>query len=191
MQFKLYYIYINNKKKNRTEASIPQMLFIKFYVQHSKFKSSNMRIVIQRVSHASVTIEGEVKSAIRQGYLILLGIEKSDTSEDVDWLVRKVIGLRVFDDENHVMNRSIMDINGEILVISQFTLFASYKKGNRPSWLRAAKHEISIPLYEEFCKKLSDALGKPVGTGEFGADMKVDLLNDGPVTIMMDTHNKE
>lgn len=191
MQFKLYYIYINNKKKNRTEASIPQMLFIKFYVQHSKFKSSNMRIVIQRVSHASVTIEGEVKSAIRQGYLILLGIEESDTSEDVDWLVRKVIGLRVFDDENHVMNRSIMDINGEILVISQFTLFASYKKGNRPSWLRAAKHEISIPLYEEFCKKLSDALGKPVGTGEFGAHMKVDLLNDGPVTIMMDTHNKE
>lgn len=191
MQFKLYYIYINNKKKNRTEASIPQMLFIKFYVQHSKFKSSNMRIVIQRVSHASVTIEGEVKSAIRQGYLILLGIEESDTSEDVDWLVRKAIGLRVFDDENHVMNRSIMDINGEILVISQFTLFASYKKGNRPSWLRAAKHEISIPLYEEFCKKLSDALGKPVGTGEFGADMKVDLLNDGPVTIMMDTHNKE
>lgn len=191
MQFKLYYIYINNKKKNRTEASIPQMLFTKFYVQHSKFKSSNMRIVIQRVSHASVTIEGEVKSAIRQGYLILLGIEESDTSEDVDWLVRKVIGLRVFDDENHVMNRSIMDINGEILVISQFTLFASYKKGNRPSWLRAAKHEISIPLYEEFCKKLSDALGKPVGTGEFGADMKVDLLNDGPVTIMMDTHNKE
>ena len=191
MQFKLYYIYINNKKKNSTEASIPQMLFIKFYVQHSKFKSSNMRIVIQRVSHASVTIEGEVKSAIRQGYLILLGIEESDTSEDVDWLVRKVIGLRVFDDENHVMNRSIMDINGEILVISQFTLFASYKKGNRPSWLRAAKHEISVPLYEEFCKKLSDALGKPVGTGEFGADMKVDLLNDGPVTIMMDTHNKE
>lgn len=191
MQFKLYYIYINNKKKNRTEASIPQMLFIKFYVQHSKFRSSNMRIVIQRVSHASVTIEGEVKSAIRQGYLILLGIEESDTSEDVGWLVRKVIGLRVFDDENHVMNRSIMDINGEILVISQFTLFASYKKGNRPSWLRAAKHEISVPLYEEFCKKLSDALGKPVGTGEFGADMKVDLLNDGPVTIMMDTHNKE
>lgn len=150
-----------------------------------------MRIVIQRVGHASVTIEGEVKSAIKQGYLILLGIEESDTSEDVDWLVRKVIGLRVFDDENHVMNRSIMDVNGEILVISQFTLFASYKKGKRPSWLRAAKHEISVPLYEEFCKKLSDALGKPVGTGEFGADMKVELLNDGPVTIMMDTHNKE
>ena len=150
-----------------------------------------MRIVIQRVAHASVTIEGEVKSAIKQGYLVLLGIEESDTIEDIDWLVRKVIGLRVFDDENHVMNRSIMDIDGEILVISQFTLFASYKKGNRPSWLRAAKHEISIPLYEEFCKKLSEALGKPAGTGEFGADMKVELLNDGPVTIMMDTHNKE
>ena len=191
MQFKLYYIYINNKKKNRTEASIPQMLFIIVQCSTFKVQNSNMRIVIQRVSHASVTIEGEVKSAIRQGYLILLGIEESDTSEDVDWLVRKVIGLRVFDDENHVMNRSIMDINGEILVISQFTLFASYKKGNRPSWLRAAKHEISVPLYEEFCKKLSDTLGKPVGTGEFGADMKVDLLNDGPVTIMMDTHNKE
>lgn len=191
MQFKLYYIYINNKKKNRTEASIPQNAIHKVLCSTFKVQSSNMRIVIQRVSHASVTIEGEVKSAIRQGYLILLGIEESDTSEDVDWLVRKVIGLRVFDDENHVMNRSIMDINGEILVISQFTLFASYKKGNRPSWLRAAKHEISVPLYEEFCKKLSDALGKPVGTGEFGADMKVDLLNDGPVTIMMDTHNKE
>ena len=150
-----------------------------------------MRIVIQRVAHASVTIEGEVKSAIKQGYLVLLGIEESDTTEDIDWLVRKVIGLRVFDDENHVMNRSIMDIDGEILVISQFTLFASYKKGNRPSWLRAAKHEISVPLYEEFCKKLSEALGKPVGTSEFGADMKVELLNDGPVTIMMDTHNKE
>ena len=149
-----------------------------------------MRIVIQRVSHASVTIEGEVKSAIKQGYLILFGVEESDTSEDVDWLVKKVIGLRVFDDENLVMNRSIMDINGEILVISQFTLFASYKKGNRPSWYRAAKHEISVPLYEEFCKKLSEALGKPVGTGEFGADMKVELLNDGPVTIMMDTHTK-
>src|SRR5574344_479013 len=150
-----------------------------------------MRIVIQRVAHASVTIEGEVKSAIKQGYLVLLGIEESDTSEDIDWLVRKVIGLRVFDYENGVMNKSIMDVDGNVLVISQFTLFASYKKGNRPSWLRAAKHEISVPLYESFCNKLSEALGKPVGTGEFGADMKVELLNDGPVTIMMDTHNKE
>ncbi len=147
--------------------------------------------MIQRVSHASVTIGDVVKSAINQGYLILLGIEVSDTSEDIDWLVRKVVGLRVFDDEGLVMNRSIMDVNGEVLVVSQFTLFASYKKGNRPSWLRAAKHEISVPLYEEFCRKLSEALGKPVNTGEFGADMKVSLLNDGPVTICMDTHNKE
>ncbi len=150
-----------------------------------------MRIVIQRVSRASVTIEGTVKSAIEKGYLILIGVCEEDTEEDVEWLVRKVIGLRVFDDENGVMNRSIMDVNGEILVISQFTLFASYKKGNRPSWLRAAKHEISIPLYNEFCSKLSEALGKEVGTGEFGADMKVELLNDGPVTICMDTKNKE
>ena len=150
-----------------------------------------MRIVIQRVSHASVTIEGKVKSEIQKGYLVLLGICEDDSTEDIDWLVRKVIGLRVFDDENGVMNRSIMDIDGEILVISQFTLFASYKKGNRPSWLRAAKHDISIPLYNEFCTKLSAALGKEVGTGEFGADMKVELLNDGPVTICMDTKNKE
>ncbi len=150
-----------------------------------------MRIVIQRVSKASVTIAGKVKSAIGKGYLILLGIEETDSSVDVDWLVRKVIGLRVFDDEQGVMNRSIMDAGGEVLVISQFTLFASYKKGNRPSWLRAAKHEISVPLYEEFCQKLSQELGKPVGTGEFGAYMQVELLNDGPVTICMDTKNKE
>ena len=150
-----------------------------------------MRIVIQRVSKASVTIAGKVKSAIGKGYLILLGIEETDSSADVDWLVRKVIGLRVFDDEQGVMNRSIMDAGGEVLVISQFTLFASYKKGNRPSWLRAAKHEISVPLYEEFCRKLSQELDKPVGTGEFGAYMQVELLNDGPVTICMDTKNKE
>ena len=154
-------------------------------------RKSIMRIVIQRVSKASVTIAGKVKSAIGKGYLILLGIEETDSSADVDWLVRKVIGLRVFDDEQGVMNRSIMDAGGEVLVISQFTLFASYKKGNRPSWLRAAKHEISVPLYEEFCQKLSQELGKPVGTGEFGAYMQVELLNDGPVTICMDTKNKE
>ena len=122
---------------------------------------------------------------------VLLGIEEKDSYADADGLVRKVIGLRVFDDENGVMNRSITDVGGEILVISQFTLFASYKKGNRPSWLRAAGHDISIPLYEDFCQKLSSVLGKQVGTGEFGADMKVELLNDGPVTIFMDTHNKE
>lgn len=150
-----------------------------------------MRIVIQRVTHASVTINGEVHSSIGQGYLILLGICEEDTCEDVDWLVKKVVGLRVFDDENYVMNRSIMDVNGEILVVSQFTLYASYKKGNRPSWFRAGSHEHSIPLYEAFCRQLSDAISKPVGTGEFGADMKVELLNDGPVTICMDTKNKE
>lgn len=150
-----------------------------------------MRIVIQRVQHASVTINNTVKSAIGKGFLILLGICAEDSSEDIDWLVRKVVALRVFDDENGVMNKPITDVDGEILVISQFTLFASYKKGNRPSWLRAAGHDISIPLYEEFCKKLSEALGKEVGRGEFGADMKVELLNDGPVTICMDTKNKE
>ena len=150
-----------------------------------------MRNVIQRVQHASVTIDGTVKSSIGKGLLLLLGVEESDTSEDVDWLVRKVAALRVFDDDNGVMNRSILDVQGEALVVSQFTLYASYKKGNRPSWFRAASHEISVPLYEEFCSKLSEALGKPVGTGEFGADMKVELLNDGPVTICMDTKNKE
>ena len=150
-----------------------------------------MRAVIQRVSRASVTIDGTVKSSIQGGFLILLGICEEDNLEDVDWLVHKIAGLRVFDDENHVMNRSILDVNGEILVISQFTLYASYKKGNRPSWFRAGSHEHSIPLYEAFCKQLSEAIGKPVGTGEFGADMKVELLNDGPVTICIDTKNKE
>lgn len=150
-----------------------------------------MRTVIQRVQHASVTINGSIKSSIGNGFLLLLGIEATDTSEDVDWLVKKVSALRVFDDENGVMNRSIIDVQGEALVVSQFTLYASYKKGNRPSWFRAASHDISVPLYEEFCNKLSVALGKEVGTGEFGADMKVELLNDGPVTICMDTKNKE
>ena len=150
-----------------------------------------MRIVIQRVNSASVCIDGQVKSAIGPGYLILLGVCEEDTKEDVDWLVHKVIGLRVFDDADGIMNRSIMDVGGDILVVSQFTLYASYKKGNRPSWLRAARHEVSIPLYESFCQQLSQALGKPVGTGEFGAYMKVALENDGPVTICMDTKNKE
>ena len=150
-----------------------------------------MRAVIQRVTHASVTINGQVKSAIQQGFLILLGVCDEDTMEDVEWLTKKIAALRVFDDEKHVMNRSIIDIEGEALVVSQFTLYASYKKGNRPSWFRAGSHEHSIPLYEAFCVQLSEAIGKPVGTGEFGADMKVELLNDGPVTICMDTKNKE
>ncbi len=150
-----------------------------------------MRIVIQRVSNASVTIGGQVKSKIGKGYLILLGIESSDNQEDIDWLVKKIVGLRVFDDENGVMNLPIKDVNGDIIVVSQFTLMASYKKGNRPSWLRAAPHNISIPLYNRFCETLSEAMDKHIGTGEFGADMKVELLNDGPVTICMDTKNKE
>ena len=150
-----------------------------------------MRAVIQRVSHASVTIERQVKSQIKQGFLILLGICEEDTSEDVDWLVKKIANLRVFGDENDVMNRSILEVGGTCLVVSQFTLYASYKKGNRPSWFRAGSHEHSIPLYETFCTQLSEAIGKTVGTGEFGADMKVELLNDGPVTFCMDTKNKE
>ena len=150
-----------------------------------------MRAVIQRVTHASVAIDGKVKSAIRRGFLILLGICEEDGEEDLEWLVKKVVGLRVFNDEQGVMNRSIMEVDGEALVVSQFTLYASYKKGNRPSWFRAGSHEHSIPLYEAFCRRLSEEMGKPCGTGEFGADMKVELLNDGPVTICMDTKNKE
>ena len=132
-----------------------------------------------------------MKSAIGKGFLILLGVEESDTEEDVEWLVKKVIGLRVFDDENGVMNLCIGQVDGDMLVVSQFTLYASYKKGNRPSWLRAAKHEISVPLYELFCRRLKEETGKEIGTGEFGAEMAVELVNDGPVTICMDTKNKE
>lgn len=150
-----------------------------------------MRIVIQRVNHASVTIDGICKSAIQSGFMILVGIEDTDNQEDIDWLCKKIVNLRVFDDENGVMNKSILDNGGEILVISQFTLHASTKKGNRPSYIKAAKPEVSVPLYDTFCQELSLALGKEVKTGEFGADMKVELLNDGPVTICMDTKNKE
>ena len=150
-----------------------------------------MRVVIQRVGHASVTIDGAIKSKIEKGYLVLVGIEEADNEEDIQWLSRKIVGLRVFDDENGVMNKSINDIDGEIMVISQFTLWASYKKGNRPSYLRAGSHAVTVPLSERFCTVLSETLGKPVATGEFGADMKVELLNDGPVTICMDTKNKE
>jgi D-tyrosyl-tRNA(Tyr) deacylase len=150
-----------------------------------------MRTVIQRVSKASVTINSEVKSSIGKGYLVLLGCENADTEDDIQWLAKKICGLRVFDDENGVMNKSILDTGGDILVVSQFTLWASYKKGNRPSYLRAGSHEITVPLYERFCAVLSENLGKEIYTGEFGADMKVELLNDGPVTICMDTKNKE
>ena len=150
-----------------------------------------MRVVIQRVTHASVTIEGKVKSAIGKGYLILLGIGSDDTEEDAQWLIKKIVGLRVFDDEHGVMNLSIKDVGGDILIVSQFTLMASYKKGNRPSWIHAAPHNISIPLYNRFVELMTEAMGKPVGTGEFGAMMEVDFLNDGPVTICMDTKHKE
>lgn len=150
-----------------------------------------MRAVIQRVSHASVTIDGEIRGKIGKGYLVLLGCENADTQEDINWLSHKIAGLRVFDDENGVMNKSVQDIDGEVLIVSQFTLWASYKKGNRPSYLRAGSHEVTIPLYEAFIKAMEKELGKPVATGEFGADMKVELLNDGPVTICMDTKNKE
>ena len=150
-----------------------------------------MRAVIQRVSSASVTIGGQVKSSIGMGLLVLLGVGYEDGQEDIDWLVKKISALRIFDDEAGVMNRSVVDVEGETLVVSQFTLMASTKKGNRPSYIHAAGHEIAVPLYESFCSALSEAVGKPVGTGEFGADMKVALVNDGPVTICIDTKNKE
>lgn len=150
-----------------------------------------MRVLIQRVSEASVTIDGSVKSAIGPGLLVLLGIENEDESEDINWLCKKIIQLRIFGDEEGKMNRSVQDINGDILVISQFTLHASTKKGNRPSYIKAARPEVAIPLYENFLDQLSIALGKPVGSGTFGADMKVRLLNDGPVTIWIDSRNRE
>ena len=150
-----------------------------------------MRIIIQRVRNASVTIEGQLHSAIGQGMMILVGIEDADGDDDIAFLVKKVTAMRIFDDENGVMNLSVMDVKGEVLVVSQFTLHASTKKGNRPSYIRAAKPDISIPLYEKFCSELSSILGKPVKTGVFGADMQCALINDGPVTIFMDSKNKE
>lgn len=150
-----------------------------------------MRAVVQRVSQASVSIGGNVKSAIGQGFLILVGVEEADDRSDAEWLARKIAALRVFSDADGVMNLDIRTVRGEALVVSQFTLYASYKKGNRPSWFRAAGHEHSIPLYELFCELLSAEIGRPVGTGEFGADMQVSLTNDGPVTICMDTRNRE
>lgn len=150
-----------------------------------------MRILIQRVNEASVEINGKIKSSINVGLLILVGIEEADTKEDSEWLAGKAVGLRIFDDENGVMNRSVTDIDGEILVVSQFTLHAMTKKGNRPSYIKAAKHETAIPLYEHFCTELSLKLGKEVETGTFAADMKVALVNNGPVTIWIDSKNKE
>jgi D-tyrosyl-tRNA(Tyr) deacylase len=150
-----------------------------------------MRAVIQRVTHASVTIKGEKTAEIGKGYLVLLGCENADNEEDITWLAKKICNLRVFDDENGVMNKSILDAGGDILVVSQFTLWASYKKGNRPSYLRAGSHEITIPLYNQFCDALKVEMGKDISTGVFGAEMNVRLTNNGPVTIYMDSKNKE
>ncbi|MGL2986956.1 D-aminoacyl-tRNA deacylase [Flavobacterium sp. RSSA_27] len=150
-----------------------------------------MRVVIQRVANASVTVESKVVAEIQNGLLVFVGIEEADTQEDLDWLVTKITQLRIFNDENEVMNLSVQDIGGDVLVVSQFTLHAATKKGNRPSYIKAAKPDIAIPMYERFVKALESKLGKKVPTGVFGADMKVLLLNDGPVTIQIDSKNRE
>lgn len=150
-----------------------------------------MKVVIQRVLKASVTIEGEMVASISNGLLVLLGVVDDDSQEDISWLSSKTVNLRIFEDENNVMNKSLLEVNGEILVVSQFTLHAATKKGNRPSYIKAAKPEVAIPLYETFITQLEADLGKPVQTGQFGAAMKVALINDGPVTIIIDSKNKE
>lgn len=150
-----------------------------------------MRVVLQRVEEASVIIEGKVKSSINKGILILLGIEDSDKDEDIEWLTNKIVNLRIFDDEDGIMNLSLKDIKAEVLVVSQFTLYASTKKGNRPSYIRASKPNIAIPLYEKFCSYMNNLIDKDIQTGEFGADMEVKLINDGPVTILIDSKQKE
>lgn len=150
-----------------------------------------MRAVIQRVGRASVSVRGLVRSEIGKGLLVLLGVVEEDNDEDIEWLANKIVKLRIFDDENGVMNKNVSEIQGDIIVVSQFTLMASYKKGNRPSYIRAAGHEYAVPIYNRFCERISVLNGHKVGTGEFGADMDVELLNDGPVTICMDTKNKE
>lgn len=150
-----------------------------------------MRAVTQRVQRASVVIDGELTSFIEKGMLVLIGVEDSDNQSDIDWLTKKLVNLRIFDDENGVMNRSVLETEGDVMVVSQFTLHASTKKGNRPSYIRAAKPDIAIPLYEAFCNEMELQLGKKIATGTFGADMQIELVNDGPVTILMDTKNKE
>jgi D-tyrosyl-tRNA(Tyr) deacylase len=168
---------------------VPSSFFL--VITFAALKIQTMRAAIQRVSKASVTIDGQIHSQIGEGLLVLMGIEDADTQEDIEWLSSKIVNLRIFNDENGVMNVSVKDKNGEILLVSQFTLHASTKKGNRPSYIKASKPEIAIPLYKKMIRQLSGDLGQPVKTGEFGADMKVELLNDGPVTIIMDTKNKE
>ena len=150
-----------------------------------------MRTLIQRVQHASVTIDGQLKSQIGKGLLVLVGIEDRDTQEDIEWLCKKIANLRIFDDENGVMNRAVTETEGEVMVVSQFTLHASTKKGNRPSYIHASKPDVAIPMYEAFCAEMGLQIGKEVQTGTFGADMKVELVNDGPVTIWIDSQNKE
>ena len=150
-----------------------------------------MRTLIQRLQHASVTIDGQLKSQIGKGLLVLVGIEDRDTQEDIEWLCKKIANLRIFDDENGVMNRSVTETEGEVMVVSQFTLHASTKKGNRPSYIHASKPDVAIPMYEAFCAEMGLQIGKEVQTGTFGADMKVELVNDGPVTIWIDSQNKE
>ena len=150
-----------------------------------------MRAVIQRVTEASVKVDGRITGSIKEGLLILVGVEDADTEEDIEWLVKKIVGLRIFNDENGVMNLSVMDVGGGLLAVSQFTLMASTKKGNRPSYIRASKGDFAEPMYEKFCNALEKESGRKVEKGIFGADMKVSLLNDGPVTIIMDTKNKE
>jgi D-tyrosyl-tRNA(Tyr) deacylase len=150
-----------------------------------------MRAVVQRVASASVTIVGQTRSAIQTGLLVLLGIEEADTAEDIEWLSGKIVRMRVFPDDQGVMNRNVQEVGGDVLVVSQFTLLASTKKGNRPSYIRAARPEVAVPLYEAFVRRLSEDLGKPVQTGEFGADMQVALVNDGPVTLLLDTKARE
>jgi len=157
----------------------------------SRPNTKSMRAVVQRVSEASVTIAGQMRGAIQNGLVVLLAIEEADTPEDVEWLSGKIVRLRIFPDDKGVMNRSVQEVVGEVLLISQFTLFASTKKGNRPSYTRAARPEIAIPLYEAFNRRLTEGLGQAVRTGEFGADMKVSLVNDGPVTIVIDSKNRE
>ncbi|MFH6604626.1 D-aminoacyl-tRNA deacylase [Maribacter algicola] len=150
-----------------------------------------MRAIIQRVSRASVTVEGNLISKIKMGLLVLLGIENADAKEDIEWLSRKIVNLRIFNDENGIMNKSLLEVDGDVIIVSQFTLHAATKKGNRPSYIKAAKPDRAIPVYEQFVRQVELDLGKRVGTGVFGADMKVDLLNDGPVTLIIDTKNKE
>ena len=179
------------KARKTAKHAVYDWMEIEKKANKNRTKANKMRTVTQRVQHASVTIDGQLKSKIGKGLLVLVGIEDKDTQEDIEWLAKKITNLRIFDDENGVMNRSVIEAGGEIMVVSQFTLHASTKKGNRPSYLKASKPDIAIPMYKAFFEEVGLQLGKPVQTGTFGADMKIELLNDGPVTIIIDSQNKE